>query len=906
MQRDALFDLLALSPAAVCVVTSNRRLARSLTAEFDQYQTDRSRRVWETPQILPFAAFVASLYDAAQHDPNLAGVRTPLTRVQERALWEAVIGDSELGLLSSTAAAALAADAWTLAHQWNIASHVRRYTSVADTRVFVSWADEYQRRVGAAGATDLARLPDVVRDYVDSNAIAAPQRVVLAGFDETTVQQQRLFDALVARGSLCERFEPAQHDAKPQRATCRDARDENEKVADWAAARLAADRHARIGIVVPDLMSRRRSLVAALDSALVPDRLLAPASARPYTVSLGGALSDVALVAFLLRSIRLTLVRVEFEEASAVLRSPYFSGATHERDARELVDAQLRRRCQRSVDFERVFEAAQASARDCGVEVAQLLAGLRTLNDWRRQHATRSRRPSEWASAFAQVLQLISAFSAGGDRVLDSAEYQALARWQDLLAEFAALDRTVGRLAAAAAVGKLERIARETIFQPEGGTPPVQVLGVLEANALTFDHLWIMGLTADAWPPPSKPNPLLPIELQRAAGMPGAGAAAELQRARRQLQRLLQSAPEVIVSHATVDADRKLAPSPLIASFEQWEAPARAARLIDAMAAVALMSSHDAVAPPWRPLMPLRGGAAVVQNQAACPFRAFAVHRLNARAIESPHDGFDYRERGQLVHDTLAAFWTSLPELTRDALAATPEQQRRVLLRDAADAAQLRLQRRRGRLSAALTELESARLVRVTEQWLQYEIRTRSAFRVVAIEEARTMQVGPLTLAARLDRVDECPDGARIVIDYKTGGAKNSGWFDERPDEPQLPLYLTASEPAARAIALAKVRTGDIGLIGLAAEPNLLPAKSDLWKGQYASWNALVDRWTIVLERLAMQFAAGDAAVDPKRLPQTCRYCDLPTLCRINERGGTVVAGVVEDEDGTPWVRDEE
>ena len=150
-------------------------------------------------------------------------------------MWEAVVGDSELGLLSSTAAAALAADAWTLAHQWNLASRVRRYTSVADTRVFVSWADEYQRRVGAAGATDLARLPDIVRDYVDSNAIAAPQRVVLAGFDETTVQQQRLFDALVARGALCDRFEPAQHDAKPLRATCRDARDETIN-ADWVAA----------------------------------------------------------------------------------------------------------------------------------------------------------------------------------------------------------------------------------------------------------------------------------------------------------------------------------------------------------------------------------------------------------------------------------------------------------------------------------------------------------------------------------------------------------------------------------------------------------------------------------------------------------------------------------------------
>ncbi len=202
--------------------------------------------------------------------------------------------------------------------------------------------------------------------------------------------------------------------AKPRRAACLDEHDENEKMADWVAARLAADPRARIGIVVPQLASRRRSLTAALDAVLAPDRLLAPASARPYTVSLGGALSDVALIAFFLRSIRLALGSVPFEDASAMLRSPYFAGAANERDARDLVDAQLRQRCQRSVDFERIFEAVQASARECGVDVAQLLAGLRSLSHWRRQHATRSRRPSEWASAFAQALQSISASSAGG------------------------------------------------------------------------------------------------------------------------------------------------------------------------------------------------------------------------------------------------------------------------------------------------------------------------------------------------------------------------------------------------------------------------------------------------------------------------------------------------------------
>jgi ATP-dependent helicase/nuclease subunit B len=906
MQRDALFDLLARSPASVCVITSSRRLARALSADFDQYQADRSLTTWETPQILPFAAFVTWLYDAAQHDPRLTGVRVPLTPAQERALWEAVVGDSELGLLSSSAAAALAADAWTLAHQWNVATRVPRYTAVADTGLFVGWAAEFQRRADAAGATDFARLPDIVREHVESGAIPVPPHVVLAGFDETTVQQQRLFDALAARGALCERFESIRHGAKPRRAACLDQRDEHEKMADWVAARLGANFNTRIGIVVPQLASRRRALAAALDAALVPDRLLTPTSPRPYTFSLGGALADIALVAFFLRSIRLALLSVDFAEASALLRSPYFAGATHERDTRDFVDARLRRRCQRSVEFESLFEAVQASTRECGVDAARLLAGLRALSQWRRQYATRSRRPSEWSSAFSQAVQSISAPTGDGDRALDSEEYQVLARWQQLLVEFAALDRTVGRLTAAAAIRKLDQIARETIFQPDSGTPPVQVLGVLEANALTFDHLWIMGLTADAWPPPSKPHPLLPIELQRAAGMPSASAEAELKRARQQLERLLQSASEVVVSHTTVDADRQVAPSPLIASFELWIPPPRAARLTDFIAQVSLASVRDAVAPRWRPTTQLRGGVGILQNQAACPFRAFAVHRLGATAIESPHDGFDYRERGQLVHDTLALFWTSLPEPTRDALAATTEQQRRALLVAAAEAAQSRLQRRRGKLSTALVELESARLVRVIEQWLQYEIATRSAFRVAAIEEARTMHVGPLTVAARLDRVDEVSDGSRVVIDYKTGNTKNTGWLDERPDEPQLPLYLIASEPTARAIALARVRTGDVGFNALAAEPDLLPVRSNQWKGLHASWSALVDHWARVLERLALQFAAGEAAVDPKRVPQTCRYCNLPTLCRINERGGAVIAGAADEDDGTPWVRDEE
>jgi hypothetical protein len=43
--------------------------------------------------------------------------------------------------------------------------------------------------------------------------------------------------------------------------------------------------------------------------------------------------------------------------------------------------------------------------------------------------------------------------------------------------------------------------------------------------------------------------------------------------------------------------------------------------------------------------------------------------------------------------------------------------------------------------------------------------------------------------------------------------------------------------------------------------------------------------WRARLGKLAEEFAAGHAAVDPKRRPQTCRECDLQPFCRIHDRG---------------------
>ncbi|HTV16602.1 MAG TPA: hypothetical protein VME68_17915, partial [Acidobacteriaceae bacterium] len=42
------------------------------------------------------------------------------------------------------------------------------------------------------------------------------------------------------------------------------------------------------------------------------------------------------------------------------------------------------------------------------------------------------------------------------------------------------------------------------------------------------------------------------------------------------------------------------------------------------------------------------------------------------------------------------------------------------------------------------------------------------------------------------------------------------------------------------------------------------------------------DDWARVLARIAEQFLAGEASVDPRE-PSVCKYCDFPGLCRKAE-----------------------
>jgi hypothetical protein len=115
--------------------------------------------------------------------------------------------------------------------------------------------------------------------------------------------------------------------------------------------------------------------------------------------------------------------------------------------------------------------------------------------------------------------------------------------------------------------------------------------------------------------------------------------------------------------------------------------------------------------------------------------------------------------------------------------------------------------------------------------------------------------------------------------------------LNERPDDPQLPLYaLNASEPIS-AVAYAKLKTGEMRYMGFSDRKDLIPEVKPA-----KDWNALLEGWKKELEALGSGFASGDARVDPKKLLSTCRYCDLQPLCRVYERVSALGEGE-EDAD---------
>jgi exodeoxyribonuclease-5 len=886
------------------ILCSTARLARSLRLHHDRRQQSTGLSAWQPLPTLTLKQWLDDVTEQAILSGEVDVATAPqgvLSELQERMLWEQVIeealaNDNAAALFDVPGMAQAAMEAHRLMFEWQLQIPPGGHTE--ESRQFLSWREHFVQRCRQSGWLEPVRYMAWQLDCLERGQLPLPASIAFAGFDRLGPQEQRLQSLLKQRGvelshhaTLLPRPAEARHAMlETQEAECRAA------VA-WVAQQLNANPQARLGLVVPELGKLRTRLAALLDEVLHPVTVrpgLVEAD-RAYDFSLGLPLNTQPVVHTALALLRIFWQqRIEQQDFSVLLLNPYWSASLGEADARAQLDSRMRQWLPQTVSMMRLLKLIERlQDGETPLPISQLLAHLQA--GWAvRQAQPRRQLPSLWAAAFEQLL---AALQWPGERSISSHEFQAQRAFSRSLQALARLDVFGDMLNGMQALQRLGELCREQIFQPEvSGDPPIQVMGMLEGAAAPLDGLWVMGMNDHVWPPPPRPNPLIPATVQRAAGVPNADSAVQTAFAHILHERLLHTAPLIMFSSAMKDGERQLRPSPVLAGMSLFAGELiKAQTLAEQLAhgehaSLQVLDDHMALAVGEGEHV--SGGTGLLKAQAICPAWAYFQYRLGARELKAPVNGLEPAERGTLVHGVLQHFWQG-----RDFayLQALGDEGMNVALAEAAQHALEDFAAERDEtLSPAFCQLEQERLIKLVSAWLAFEKTREVDFSVLHCERDTKVMIEGVEIRLVVDRIDRLPDGRVLIMDYKTGQKPDiRNWAESRITEPQLPVYAAFSldDGEVAAVSFAMVRTEEHAFSGIAGE-EILPAlmtlddrkARDIFDAErFADWHTLLDHWRESLQAIARELKSGEAAVrvaDPAQL----RYCEVLPLLRLPER----------------------
>ncbi|MGH8232136.1 MAG: hypothetical protein ACRESY_09965, partial [Steroidobacteraceae bacterium] len=473
------------------LVVPTRQRATAVRLAHSAAMLKAGLRVWNSPDVLPWSPWIERELDAAR--ARFEALPRRLSPTEEWLLWREAVREacSDFGVLMPDALIEPVRRA--LGRLDDFAVPLPAATS-AETAVLLQARAGFRRRcqqLEALGATS----------WQDCVAFVRPSaRVLLTGF--TTLGpararwlQQHGVRVLAAADSTLDT-------AAPSVKACDDPSDEARAAAHWCWTRLAQDPRARLLLVVPRLRQQRHLWQRALSQHLDFAALLSGGSSAAeslFALEGGLPLACYPVAAAALDLIALVAGPVPFERFGALLRAPYFAALERERSLR--LELWLRE-----------HNIAQLAAPDLPALASAVSA----------QHGATA---ADWAQAFAALLQHCGWPGAAS---LGSAEHQVRVRFDELLGEFASMGALAGRLRGSEAAALLHELAQRATFEPATDDVPVTVTASLDDPVVRYDGIWVAGLSADLWPAPAQPDPLLPPLAQQQWGLPEASAAGQL------------------------------------------------------------------------------------------------------------------------------------------------------------------------------------------------------------------------------------------------------------------------------------------------------------------------------------------------------------------------------------------
>lgn len=824
-------QLIHLMQQGAGVICPNNRLAASVVQTYFEHDNKNTQ---VKPFCLPYKQMLLTIFDTLRFNDREQQHPLLLNEIQCRYLWQTIIQKTKTitysqGLLHSVM------QAWKHCEQWLIEPSNLQFAYTPQTQCFQNWWTTFTQHLKQLHAISEYQL---VSYLINSKKILSSQPLIWLCFDEFTPAQIQLQNHLHAQNVLQYQYDLAENSVRPMLLAAENTKEEYQQLIHYLKQNLQQEQHTH-AVVVPELEKEAPYLKRLFKQHF---------ASHLFNISLGEPLNNYPLIAHALTWLSLG-DSLTTQQADLLLQSPYLAGAKEEflSRAQLLQDSTLIQQVQFTLSqfIQQLTKYAPLLA-DC-------LSNLAPYPD--------SAAVNEWINLFHARLNHLG---FPGELGLNSAQYQYYQRFVVLFDELRHLNLIKTQFTKEEALLALSQLASNTIFQIQKNNAPIQILGLLEASGCEFDAIWVTGLHDQCLPGTTQLSAFIPPQLQRDLFMPHSSATRELHFAQQTLDRLQRGSSTVIFSYAQLDGDKPNLPCTLISHFPPLKHLVVGSSKLES----ALIKETEIYLLPVPEEEPLKGGSALLANQAKCPFKAFAEHRLKAKPILNPVESIDNKERGKTLHKILELLWLHLNN--QEQLINYDPQQLELLIDKVIQQA---LQEQE--LNVFVQNLEQIRLKRLILSYLNWE-KQRPPFIIEALEKSYSFNLSGLEINLRVDRLDKVAE-KKWVLDYKSSLPSTKPWNDERPQEPQLLLYALLDEEI-NTLILMQIKTGKILCSGLSEESLEIKGISSLKKEM--DWEETRQQWHEQLSNLALEIIQGYCPPQPNN-SSICSYCDFQNLCRI-------------------------
>jgi len=840
-----------------------------------RYSTKQNSIACETPRVYTWSAWQSELFQQASD-------KVCLKDMQEQLLWQQAIKHDLANAAESSirGLAKQASQAYALMQSYQIPTETLIQAGGDEAEALARWIDVIHAQLEQADYHPYILKADISALLLTSKKdLNLPTCIIFDGFECFTPMQEKHLNMYTNMGIKILQIQQLESPQSMTLHPCQDEQAEYQHLALQTQAILEKQPQARIALVSVQTsqQSELSELKRYMQKVLSPISRLHPET-QQQIIATQEILADTPMIQQALHMLaQATHHELAFEDFSPLLFCPWIRGFEQERMARASLEATFRQQNRHRIQLKPLLKSSELQL------MPAFKSCIESITTW-QQNLPKKQSAAHWIKACQHLLQSCGFIQAGLEHESPRSSYEI--QWMNALHEnitqLIALDAIQESCTWSQFLIHLRSSCAETKISQPADLPNVMVLNMQQAIGMQFDYALIYGMDDSNFPPVPRPQSFLPIRMQQDYRIPMSHGSLVFESCQWLWQQMLHIAPHIMVSYAQLRDEQAMQASSFVTSL-----PIKAALCHDTIVETWVTEDlDDAQLVPVHDIDPIRGGTGIIKHQSACPFRAFAVHRLRIDALGETSPGIEPSTKGSLIHLALEYIWQQL--LTQQKLLAMSNEQRQELIEHSIEHA---WQYNKKPIDFHSQDIEKKRMHGLLEQWLALESQ-RPPFQIEALEKNYQLSLPtkgklsfPITIKA--DRMDKDAHGHRLLIDYKTGAKQSSSqWLGERMTEPQLPIYALAADLGAQdAVSFASVRSGeDMGFEGLSGEDMGIKGLTlcDGKRSRPDDWQAVLDIWQQQIDALAEEFIQGRSDVAP-RDKDACKYCQLEAICRIDE-----------------------